>query len=65
MSPLLKDKVAIITGGGRGIGRAIALRYAEEGARLFIPDISLERAEGVAGEIRAKGGEASFRHLLA
>ncbi len=54
----LEGKIAIITGGGRGIGRAFALRFAEEGARLLLPDISLERAEGVASEIKAKGGEA-------
>jgi 3-oxoacyl-[acyl-carrier protein] reductase len=58
MSPVLKDKVAIITGAGRGLGKAFALRFAAEGARLLLPDISLERAEAVAGEIRKGGGEA-------
>lgn len=58
MSPRLKDKVAIITGAGRGLGKAFALRFADEGAKLLLPDISLERAGAVAEEIKAKGGEA-------
>jgi 3-oxoacyl-[acyl-carrier protein] reductase len=58
MSSILKDKVAIITGSGRGLGKAFALRYAAEGAKLLLPDISLERAQQTAEEIKAKGGEA-------
>ena len=58
MSQVLKDKVAIVTGGGRGLGRAFALKFADEGAKLLIPDISLERAEATAKEIRDSGGEA-------
>ena len=55
----LQNKVAIITGAGRGLGKAFALRFAEEGAKLLLPDISLERSEKTAQEIRAKGGEAT------
>ena len=59
MSPVLKDKVAVITGGGRGIGKTIALRYAEEGAKLLLPDINMDWAEATVKEIKAKGGEAA------
>ncbi len=58
MSPVLEGKVAIITGASRGIGRAFALRFAEEGAKLLLTTTNLERAAGVVKEIKAKGGEA-------
>jgi len=58
MGEVLKDKIAIVTGAGRGLGKAFALKYAEEGAKLLLPDISLERAERTAEEIRGKGGQA-------
>jgi 3-oxoacyl-[acyl-carrier protein] reductase len=58
MSQALKDRTAIVTGAGRGLGKAFALRYAQEGAKLLLPDISLERAEKTAEQIRGLGGEA-------
>ena len=52
----LKDKVAIVTGGTQGIGRATALRLAAEGARVVIAARGRERLDAVAAEIRAAGG---------
>ena len=51
----LKGKVAIVTGGGRGIGREIAVLYAEEGADVTVTARSLTEIEVVAEEIRALG----------
>ncbi len=55
---LLENRVAIITGGGGGIGRAAARRFAREGAKVAVADVRLEAAEQTAAEIRAAGGEA-------
>jgi NAD(P)-dependent dehydrogenase (short-subunit alcohol dehydrogenase family) len=54
----LKDKVAVITGSGRGIGREIALRFAREGARLVIADLDESSARAVAAEISSAGSDA-------
>jgi NAD(P)-dependent dehydrogenase (short-subunit alcohol dehydrogenase family) len=52
---LLKDRVAIITGGGRGIGRGTALRFASEGAKLALADIEQAHLDETARELDASG----------
>ncbi|KPM56190.1 short-chain dehydrogenase [Frankia sp. R43] len=51
-------KVAVVTGGASGIGRACAVRLAQDGARVAVLDLNGDEAEGVAEEIRAAGGTA-------
>lgn len=55
----LKEKVALVTGAGRGIGAATAIRLASEGAVVVVADRDLPEAEAIAGEIHDRGGEAS------
>lgn len=54
----LADTVALVTGSGSGIGRAIAELYAREGATVVVADLRLERAQECAGAIEAAGGKA-------
>lgn len=54
----LKDKVAIITGAGQGIGREFAVRFSQEGAKVVIAEINRENARQVADEIEKVGGKA-------
>jgi NAD(P)-dependent dehydrogenase (short-subunit alcohol dehydrogenase family) len=55
---LLTGKIAIVTGGGSGIGRRVAIAFSEFGAKLVIADIDKKAADLVVSEIKAKGGEA-------
>jgi len=54
----LESKVALVTGGGSGIGRGVCLEFARQGAFVAIPDINGKGAEAVAAEIAATGGAA-------
>lgn len=53
----LKDKVAIVTGGGSGIGRSISFRFASEGAVVVVGDVEIEDAESVCREINSGIGK--------
>jgi len=59
----LKDKVAIITGAGSGIGEATAIKFAQEGARVAVCDINVAACEKVVKSIAATGGTAMAVHL--
>ena len=53
----INERVIIVTGGAQGIGRAFAMRFAQEGARVVIADINGPAAEKTAAEIGEAGGE--------
>ena len=58
----LKDKVAVIVGGANGIGRAIAVRFAEEGASVAINDIDTAAGQALESEIERLGGRSFYLH---
>jgi NAD(P)-dependent dehydrogenase (short-subunit alcohol dehydrogenase family) len=59
---MLKDKVAIVTGGGSGIGRAVALSYAREGAKVVVSDIDDAGGKATVDTIISEGGSAMYVH---
>ena len=60
---LLSGQLVLITGAGRGIGRAIALCFAREGASIALTGRDMDRLKLVAQEVRAAGGEAKILSL--
>ena len=56
----LNNKIAIVTGAGRGIGRAVALRFAEEGAKVVVDDVNDALGTATVSAITDAGGEALF-----
>lgn len=59
----LRDKVVIVTGAAAGIGRATALRFVEEGARVAVWDVNEAAGAAVLQELRARGADALFRRM--
>ncbi|MEY4344588.1 MAG: hypothetical protein RL032_420 [Pseudomonadota bacterium] len=57
---MLKDKVALVTGGAAGIGRAVALTWAREGAKVVVSDVSADAGEETVALVQAAGGDALF-----
>ena len=60
MAGLVQGKIALVTGGSSGIGRATALIFAREGAKVVVADVAVEGGEETVRLIQAAGGEAIF-----
>ena len=58
MAGRLQDKVTVVTGAGNGIGRATALRFAEEGSSVIVADIQIDKADETVQLIEDNGGNA-------
>lgn len=63
MAGLVEGKVALVTGGGSGIGRESALLFAAEGARVFVADLDAAKARSTADEIARSGGRAAHARV--
>ena len=59
MAGRLRDKVALITGAGSGIGAATAVVFAQEGAKVALADLQQAALETVAAQVKSAGGEAT------
>ncbi|GAB3129923.1 SDR family oxidoreductase [Glaciibacter psychrotolerans] len=62
MSAVLENKVALVTAGGAGIGAAIALRLAADGASVVVSDVNDTAGQSIVDQIVAAGGQAAFKH---
>src|SRR5262245_25925929 len=57
---LVSGKIALVTGSGAGIGRAAALKFAEEGAKVLVSDVSGDAGHETVALIKQRGGDATF-----
>jgi len=60
MGEYFKNKVALVTGGGSGVGRAATLQFAAAGAKVVVADVNVEGGEETAAQVAQQGGEAVF-----
>ncbi|MCH7786596.1 MAG: SDR family oxidoreductase [Chloroflexi bacterium] len=62
MAGTLEDKIALVTGGGSGIGQAASLTFAREGAKVVVADVNADGGEETVSNIKEAGGDAFFVH---